>query len=604
MSLSVISADPHRFHIPVMGTGFTIDTCLKVARFGIHSVLSLGDDEMIERVREYHSREYGFHYEEIAGGSGDHRARRITAYLNQLNLLVNDQFETLRHQPFEAEEDITRYFTLLPEGQLKTEYNAMMAETDLAQKTRRQDELRRLMKPGRINVNVMTKVDCTIDRVNNRMLDPDKTDALNGLKGYGESDLQSSIIFSAGMNPRLYGAITQYPDFFPDRSGEIKKQVVLKVSDYRSAAIQGRFLVKKGIWVSEWRFESGLNCGGHAFATQGMLMGPILKEFKERRLELVETLFPLYEAALAKMGREIDGPPPHRFTVQGGVGTHEEHDTILKYYEADATGWGSPFLLVPEVVRIDDEHLEKVREAGEKEIKLTRSSPLGIPFWNLLTSESEAYRRERIAEGKAGSICPHRYLKFNTEFTKKPICRSSKAYQTLKIKEINGRDDLDEEQRAAHVQETTDRACICYDLSAPALKVMNLPTTSKLNVCVGPNARFFDKVSSLREMADHIYGRIDLLKGKNRPNMFVNELRLYMEYMAEEVERVRLKLSNQTHEYFDEYKLNLLNGIEYYREQADNLVAKGRESFLSQLDTLAAEIDAMVLPAPPVLEPA
>jgi len=604
LSLSVISADPHRFHIPVMGTGFTIDTCLKVARFGIHSVLSLGDDEMIERVREYHSREYGFHYEEIAGGSGDHRARRITAYLNQLNLLVNDQFETLRHQPFEAEEDITRYFTLLPEGQLKTEYNAMMAETDLAQKTRRQDELRRLMKPGRINVNVMTKVDCTIDRVNNRMLDPDKTDALNGLKGYGESDLQSSIIFSAGMNPRLYGAITQYPDFFPDRSGEIKKQVVLKVSDYRSAAIQGRFLVKKGIWVSEWRFESGLNCGGHAFATQGMLMGPILKEFKERRLELVETLFPLYEAALAKMGREIDGPPPHRFTVQGGVGTHEEHDTILKYYEADATGWGSPFLLVPEVVRIDDEHLEKVREAGEKEIKLTRSSPLGIPFWNLLTSESEAYRRERIAEGKAGSICPHRYLKFNTEFTKKPICRSSKAYQTLKIKEINGRDDLDEEQRAAHVQETTDRACICYDLSAPALKVMNLPTTSKLNVCVGPNARFFDKVSSLREMADHIYGRIDLLKGKNRPNMFVNELRLYMEYMAEEVERVRLKLSNQTHEYFDEYKLNLLNGIEYYREQADNLVAKGREGFLSQLDTLAAEIDAMVLPAPPVLEPA
>ena len=604
MSFPIINTDLHRFHIPVMGTGFTIDTCLKVARFGIHSVLSLGDDEMIERVREYHCKEYGIHYEEIAGGSGDHRARRITAYLNQLNLLVNDQFEVLRQQPFETGECINRYFSLLPEGDLKCEYNAMMAETELAHKKHRQDELRRLMKPGRINVNVMTKVDCTIDRVDNRMLDPDKTDALNGLKGFGESDLRSSIIFSAGMNPRLYGAIAKYPDFFPDPSGEIKKQVVLKVSDYRSAAIQGRFLVKKGIWVSEWRFESGLNCGGHAFATQGMLMGPILKEFKERRLELVETLFPLYEAALAKTGREIDGPPSHRFTVQGGVGTHEEHDTILKYYEADATGWGSPFLLVPEVVRIDDEHLEKVREAGEKEIKLTRSSPLGIPFWNLLTSESEAYRRERIADGKAGSICPHRYLKFNTEFTKKPICRSSKAYQTLKIKEINGRDDLDEEQRAAHVQETTDRACICFDLSAPALKVMNLPTTSKLNVCVGPNARFFDKVSSLREMADHIYGRIDLLKGKNRPNMFVNELRLYMEYMAEEVERVRLKLSNQTHEYFEEYKLNLLNGIEYYREQADNLVAKGRESFLSQLDTLAAEIDAMVLPAPLVLEPA
>jgi hypothetical protein len=587
-----------------MGTGFTIDTCLKVARYGIHSVVSLGDDELIERVREYHCNEYGIHYEEIAGGSGDHRAKRITAYLNQLNLLVNDQFEALRQQSFETGEDINRYFNLLPEGDLKREYNSVMADANPEDKKRRQDELRRLMRPGCINVNVMTKVDCNIDRIDHSMHEPDKTDALNGLKGFAESDVRSSIIFSAGMNPRLYGAIAKYPDFFPDPTGAIKKQIVLKVSDYRSASIQGRFLAKKGIWVSEWRFESGLNCGGHAFATQGMLMGPILKEFKERRLELVETLFTLYEAALAKTGREIDGPPSHRFTVQGGVGTHEEHDTILKYYEADATGWGSPFLLVPEVVRIDDEHLEKVREAGEKEIKLTRSSPLGIPFWNLLTSESEAYRRERIAEGKAGSICPHRYLKFNTEFTKKPICRSSKAYQTLKIKEINGRGDLDEEQRAAHVQETTDRACICFDLSAPALKVMNLPTNSKLNVCVGPNARFFDKVSSLREMVDHIYGRIDLLKGKSRPNMFVNELRLYMEYMAEEVERVRLKLSSQTHEYFEGYKLNLLNGIEYYREQSDNLVAKGRESFLSQLDTLASEIDAMVLPSPPVLEPA
>ena len=127
-------------------------------------------------------------------------------------------------------------------------------------------------------------------------------------------------------------------------------------------------------------------------------MGPILKEFKERRLELVDTLFSLYKSALAKTGREIGEPPSHRFTVQGGVGTHAEHDTILKYYKADATGWGSPFLLVPEVVRIDDEHLEKVREAGEKEIRLTRSSPLGIPFWNLLTSESEAYRRENAKD--------------------------------------------------------------------------------------------------------------------------------------------------------------------------------------------------------------
>ena len=34
----------HTFHIPVMGTGFTIDTPIKVAKYGISSVVSLVDD--------------------------------------------------------------------------------------------------------------------------------------------------------------------------------------------------------------------------------------------------------------------------------------------------------------------------------------------------------------------------------------------------------------------------------------------------------------------------------------------------------------------------------------------------------------------------------
>jgi hypothetical protein len=96
-------------------------------------------------------------------------------------------------------------------------------------------------------------------------------------------------------------------------------------------------------------------------------------------------------------------------------------------------------------------------------------------------------------------------------------------------------------------------------------------------------------------MVDHIYGRFDLLKGKSRPHMFVNELRLYVEYLREETERVRLRLSNQTHEYLEEYKANLTKGIEYYKAQADALLQRGRESFEEQLDGLKAEIDAIRL---------
>ena len=580
-----------------MGTGFTIDTPLRVARYGIHSVISLGDDEMIERIREHHSREMGFSYEKIEEGSPDHRARRISAYLNLVNLVVQTQVENLRQQPFEPGKDITRYFEMLPEGALKREYLVMMSDTNEARRIKRQADLRRMVQPGRIDVNIMTKVDKNLDRLDNHILGPDETDALTGLKGFAESDLESSVIFSAGMNPRLYGAIAKYADFYPDAAGYIKKQVVLKVSDYRSAEIQGRFLARKGIWISEWRVESGLNCGGHAFATQGMLMGPILEEFKVRRRELAERIFPLYKQALAKTGRKIATTPPTRFTVQGGVGTHEEQETILGYYEADATGWGSPFLLVPEVVRIDKENLEKVRAAGEKEIRLSRSSPLGIPFWNLQNSASEDLRHERIEAGRPGSPCPHKYLKFNTEFTEKPICRSSSAYQNLKIREIKAREDLDEEQRAAHIKEVTDRACICYDLSITALDTMQLEHKGKAAVCVGPNARFFDKICSLREMIDHIYGRLDLLKGKSRPHMFVNELKLYVEYMSDEVERVRLKLSNQTSDYLEEFRENLYKGIDYYKEQAEDLVEKGRDSFLKQLDGLKAEIESMRFPS-------
>jgi hypothetical protein len=41
----------HTFHIPVMGTGFTVDSPLRVARYGIDSVISLVDDTLLEAMR-------------------------------------------------------------------------------------------------------------------------------------------------------------------------------------------------------------------------------------------------------------------------------------------------------------------------------------------------------------------------------------------------------------------------------------------------------------------------------------------------------------------------------------------------------------------------
>ncbi|PIY21229.1 MAG: hypothetical protein COZ12_05860, partial [Deltaproteobacteria bacterium CG_4_10_14_3_um_filter_60_8] len=106
---------PHSFHIPVMGTGFTIDTPLKVAKFGIASVISLVDDVLIEQMRKYHCEQHGESYAAIGPRAEDGRARRITAYLDLLGHLVGRQIEVMRAMPFAEGNDLARYFRLLPD---------------------------------------------------------------------------------------------------------------------------------------------------------------------------------------------------------------------------------------------------------------------------------------------------------------------------------------------------------------------------------------------------------------------------------------------------------------------------------------------------------
>ena len=181
-------------------------------------------------------------------------------------------------------------------------------------------------------------------------------DAHASLRGFANSTLESSVVLSAGMNPRLYSYFEIF-GFFPDANNTLKKKIMLKVSDFRSAMIQGNFLAKKGLWVSEYRIESGLNCGGHAFATEGYLLGPILEEFKQKKEQLIQSAHELMVKALGQKEMHVpENPLDLKITVQGGVGTAEEHDFLLDYYKVDSVGWGSPFLLVPEATSVDKAH--------------------------------------------------------------------------------------------------------------------------------------------------------------------------------------------------------------------------------------------------------
>lgn len=581
----------HSFHIPVLGLAYSVDTPVKVAPLGISSVASIVDDILLERMREHYALQEGFHFEPVPDKNPGFRSKRVTAYLNMMQELIDARFEQIRSSGLADGGQLARYFELLPDSSsLKPAYIQWLGMEPGAARDELENTLKGGMKKGSVDVNIMAKVDkLNYDQKGEAI----NSDALESLKGFAESVLESSVVLSAGMNPRLYSYLENFPDFFPDGQGYIRKRVILKVSDYRSALIQAKFLAKKGIWVSEFRIESGLNCGGHAFATEGYLLGPILEEFKTKRAEMIGELFGLYQKALSERGIESTQPPEMKISVQGGIGTAEESSFLLEYYELDATGWGSPFLLVPEAVNIDDETMLQLAEAGKEDYYISGSSPLGVPFNNFRFSAAEKQRLERIAQGRPGSPCTKKYLVSNTEFTKEPICTASRKYQALKLKELQGA-GLPEEEYRKKADEVMEKLCLCEGLVTSAYIRNNISrkkNTTAVAVCPGPNLAYFSRIFSLDEMVGHIYGKVNLLMNASRSNMFINELNLYMDYLRKDIETNLQTLTDKKLKYFTKFKEQLQNGIQYYKELIPGITNQTEAYRLKMMEELQ-EIEA------------
>lgn len=564
----------HTFHIPVLGLGYSIDTPLKVAKYGISSVLSIVDDELTERMRKFHSEENQLEYIFISKEEEDGRAKRITAYLDMVYTLVNKQFNDLKKQSFEAGNEIHTYFELLPENsRLKSIYHQMLRLRKSPEKEVLQEELRWQMIRGNIDVNIMSKVDKANYNANKENLGNDYTDALAAMRGFVNSKLNSSVVISAGLNPRLYAYMEGCNDFYPNAAGTRRKKITLKVSDFRSALIQAKMLAKKGLWVDEFRIESGLNCGGHAFATEGLLLGPILEEFKHKKTELFDELWHIYHTVLELKGTVLETKPKLKITAQGGIGTAEEHEFLINYYELDATGWGSPFLLVPEVTNVDEKTLMALTSATAEDYYLSNSSPLGILFNNFKKSTMEEQRILRIEKGRPGSPCIKKFLSTNTEFTTLPICTASRKYQNLKIKELKEM-ELEPEAFREKFDAITEKICLCEGLCASTYLKNDLirPKESKaVSICPGPNLAYFSNTYSLKEMVSHIYGRETISFKMDRPNLFINELNLYVDYLKKDLSTQLHHLNAKKTKYFEKFSEQLSNGINYYRELIPDL---------------------------------
>lgn len=578
-----------------MGLAFTIDTPVKTAPYGISSVISIVDDGLIEKMREHYSTRIGIPYTLISEKVKDFRAERITSYLDLIQDIVNQKFEEVKNSIHDKGEEIRKLVDLLPDySEVKKRFYELL-ENGTILKQDISKWIQENIQPGSIDVNIMTKVD-NENFIGNEKLPVEFNDAHAALRGFAKSKLNSSLVLSAGMNPRLYSYIEKFEDFYPDENGFIRKKIILKVSDYRSAIIQGKFLAKKGLWVSEYRIESGLNCGGHAFATDGFLMGPILEEFKNKRDDLINTTNDIYVQALINKNRFFPSSPPViKITAQGGVGTYKEHNFLLEYYQLDSIGWGTPFLLVPEVTNVDPQTLELLQNAKEEDLYLSNISPLGVPFNSVRNNSQDIEKMELVNKGRPGSSCPKKYLTFNKEFTDNSICTASRQYQNLKLIELDDK-KLDDYNHGIQFDKIVDKACICVGLGNAAMlnNEIQIKGRSKgVSVCPGPNMAYFDKILSLKEMVDHIYGRKNFIDEEKRPNIFLKELALYISYLKKLIEENGTIISEKQDKYFETFSNNLTEGIEYYKNLYISYKEKYehfKEDFLDELENLALEL--------------
>ncbi|WP_353721254.1 hypothetical protein [Dyadobacter sp. 676] len=296
---------------------------------------------------------------------------------------------------------------------------------------------------------------------------------------------------------------------------------------------------------------------------------------------------------MTSKGIALVGLPHTRISVQGGIGTAAENAFLLEHYGIDATGWGSPFLLVPEVTNVDQATLDALAMADSDAYYLSDSSPLGVLFNNFRNSSAERQRLDRIAKGRPGSPCHKRYLVSNTEFTREPVCTASREYQNLKIGQLLAQEPKPVDLQA-QIDAVTEKLCLCDGLSTAAL-IKNGLTKPKENkavaICPGPNLAWFSGVYSLDEMVGHIYGKIDLLARNVRPNMFINELNLYVDYLKKDIERHTAALNDKKMKYFAKFRANLLEGINYYKTlipKITNQTMACRQEMMAQLEAIEA----------------
>ena len=205
-----------------------------------------------------------------------------------------------------------------------------------------------------------------------------------------------------------------------------------------------------------------------------------------------------------------------------------------------------------------------------------------------------------VDKGRPGSSCPKKYLALNNEFTGKSICPASRQYQHLKLKELDKK-GVSPDEYQNEFEKIVDKSCICVGLSTSALLVNNLDTKVEgdgVSVCPGPNMAYFSKIMSLKEITDHIYGRSNIITRTDRPNMFIKELKIYIDFLKNKIKETKVSMTNKQEKYLLTFAKNLKEGINYYYSlfnDLKNIFEDSKSSILCDLDASKKTLDLLKL---------
>ena len=142
-------------------------------------------------------------------------------------------------------------------------------------------------------------------------------------------------------------------------------------------------------------------------------------------------------------------------------------------------------------------------------------------------------------------------------------------------------------------------------LSAAAFVTNEIETreSKAVSICPGPNMAYFDKLLSLEDMTKHIYGLKNFMSRTDRPNMFMKELNLYMDYLKNKLEEAKKDWNKKQEKYFNRFFENMNDGIAYYNNLFDSVKDKyeqtkdetlaSLEKTKSKLAELALEVEAL-----------